>query len=114
MSAETIAWAAAVAAGLGLAGLMIRMARGWGRWRFLPGCLVLAWSLTPFRFDGEHEAPAFAVVIFRAFIEEGLDPGPPAVALGAVTLTVVAAYLAATGVVAWVGSRRRRFAGRAP
>ena len=111
MTGAAIAWAAAAAAGLGLAWLVHLLTRSWGRWRFLPGCLVLAWSLTPFRFDGEHDAPAFAVVIFRAFLEDGLDPEPPAVALGVVTLTVVAVYLA--GVIAWVGSRRRPFPGRA-
>ncbi|MDE0659314.1 MAG: hypothetical protein OXI79_06645 [Gammaproteobacteria bacterium] len=73
----------------------------------MPSCLVLALALTPFRFDGEHEAPAFAVVIFRALLEEGLDPGPPLLALGAVTSAVVAVYLVATGILALVGSRTR-------
>ena len=102
MTGELIAWIAAGVAGLGLAGLLCLVTRSWGRWRFLPGCLVLAWSLTPFRFDGEHEAPAFAVVIFRAFLEEGLDPEPPLVALGAVSLGVVAVYLVAMGVLGLV------------
>ena len=102
-----IAWIAAAVAGLALAWLLWLVTRNWGRWQFLPGCLVLAWSLTPFRFDGEHEAPAFAVVIFRAFLEEGLDPGPPLVALGAVSLGVVVVYLAAMGVLGFVSSRRR-------
>ena len=68
---------------------------------------MLAVALTPFRFDGEHEAPAFAVVIFRALLEQGLDPGPPLVALGAVTLGVVTVYLVVMGILALVGSRRR-------
>ncbi|MDE0440654.1 MAG: hypothetical protein OXL38_00905 [Gammaproteobacteria bacterium] len=106
MTGEAIAWIAAGVAGLGLAWLLYLVTRNWGRWRFLPGCLVLAWSLTPFRFDGEHEAPAFAVVIFRAFLEDGLDPGPPLVALGAVSFGVVVVYLAVMGVLALVGSRR--------
>lgn len=107
MTGEVIAWAVAVVGGLGLAWLLCLATRSWGRWRFLPGCLVLAWSLTPFRFDGEHEAPAFAVVIFRAFLEDGLDPGPPLVALGAVSSGVVVVYLVVMGVLGLVTSRRR-------
>ena len=103
MTGEVIAWIVAVAAGLGLAWLLCLVTRNWGRWRFLPGCLVLAWSLTPFRFDGEHEAPAFAVVIFRQFLEEGMDPGPPLLALGVVSLGVVVVYLAVIGILALVG-----------
>lgn len=106
MTSEAIAWTAAVVAGLGLAWLVYLVTRNWGRWRFLPGCLVLAWSLTPFRFDGEHEAPAFAVVVFRAFLEDGLDPGLPLVALAAVSSGVVVIYLAVIGVLAWVAPRR--------
>lgn len=102
MTGEAIAWTAAVVAGLGLAVLLCLVTRNWGRWRFLPGCLVLAWSLTPFRFAGEHQAPAFAVVIFRTFLEDGLDPGPPLVALGAVSLGVVAVYLVAMGILGLV------------
>ena len=104
---ELVAWTTALVAGLGLAWLLCLVTRGWGGWRFLPGCLVLAWSLTPFRFDGEHEAPAFAVVIFRGFLEEGLDPGPPLIALGAVSLGVVVVYLAVVGVLGLLSSRRR-------
>lgn len=107
MTGEVVAWIVAGFAGLGLAWLLCLVTRSWGRWRFLPGCLVLAWSLTPFRFDGEHEAPAFAVVIFRAFLEEGLDPGPPLLALGAVSLGVVVVYLVVIGVLGLVSSRRR-------
>ena len=104
---EVLAWTTASVAGLGLASLVCWVTRGWGRWRFLPGCLVLAWSLTPFRFDGEHEAPAFAVVIFRGFLEDGLDPEPPLLALGAVSLGVVAVYLVVMGVLGLVSSWRR-------
>ena len=107
MTGEVIAWTVAVVAGLLSAWLVCLVTRSWGRWRFLPGCLVLAWSLTPFRFDGEHEAPAFAVVIFRAFLEDGLDPGPPLVALGAVSFGVVVVYMAVMGVLGLVSSRRR-------
>ena len=106
MTGEVIAWIVGAVAGLGLAWMLCLVVRGWGRWRFLPGCLVLAWSLTPFRFDGEHQAPAFAVVIFRGFLEDGLDPGPPLVAMGAVSLGVVAVYLVVVGVLALVGSKR--------
>lgn len=100
MTGEAIAWCVAALAGLGLAWLLCLVTRGWGRWRYLPSCLVLAVALTPFRFDGEHEAPAFAVVIFRALLEEGLNPGPPLLALGAVTFGVVAVYLVVMGVLA--------------
>ena len=104
MTGGVIAWIVAAVAGLGLASLLCLVTWGWGRWRLLPGCLVLAGSLTPFRFDGEHQAPAFAVVIFRAFLEDGLDPGPPLLALGAVSLGVVVVYLVVMGVLALVGS----------
>ena len=103
---EVIAWIVAAVAGLGLAWLLCLVTRGWGRWRYLPGCLVLALALTPFRFDGEHEAPAFAVAIFRGFLEDGLDPNPPLVALGAVLLGVGVVYLAVMGVLALLGSWR--------
>ncbi|MYA16835.1 MAG: hypothetical protein F4Z28_08735 [Gammaproteobacteria bacterium] len=103
MSGEVIAWTVAAIAGLGLAWLLGLATRKWGRFRWLPGCLVLAGSLTPFRFDAEHHAPAFAVVIFRSFLEEGLDPGPPLLALGVVTGGVVAVYLAGIGIWSLVG-----------
>lgn len=107
MTGEAIAWVTVVVAGLALASLLCLVTRNWGRWRFLPGCLVLAWSATPYRFDGEHEAPAFAVVIFRGLLEDGLDPGPPLLALGAVSLGVVAVYLVVMGALGLVSSRRR-------
>lgn len=107
MTEEGIAWFVAVLAALGLAWLLGLATRRWGRWRYLPGCLVLALALTPFRFDGEHQAPAFAVVIFRGFLEDGLDPGQPLFALGAVSLGVVVIYLVVVGVLALVGSRGR-------
>lgn len=106
MTGEGIAWIVAIAAGFGLAFLLSLATWNWGRGRFLPGCLVLAWSLTPFRFDEEHEAPAFAVVVFRGFLEDGLDPGPPLLALGAVTLAVVVVYVTAMGTLALVRARR--------
>ena len=106
MSGAAIAWVVVGAAGLGLAWLLCLVTRRWGRFRWLPGCLVLAGSLTPFRFDGEHQAPAFAVVIFRSLLEDGLDPGPPLVALGTVSLGVVVVYLVVIGVLALVGSKR--------
>lgn len=105
MTEEGIAWSVAILAALGLAWLLGLATRRWGRWRYLPGCLVLALALTPFRFDGEHQAPAFSVAIFRTFLEEGLDPDPPLVALGAVVLGVAVVYVAVVGVVALVGSR---------
>lgn len=107
MTEEGIAWSVAILAGLGLAWLLGLATRRWGRWRYLPGCLVLALALTPFRFDGEHQAPAFSVVIFRAFLEEGLDPGSPLAVLGAVASGVVVVYLVVVGVVALVSSKRR-------
>ena len=107
MTGAVIAWFAAVLAGVGLAWLLCLVTRSWGRWRYLPGCLVLALGLTPFRFDGEHEAPAFAVVIFRGFLENDLDPGPPLLALGAMTLAVVVVYLAVMGVLGLMGAKRR-------
>ena len=108
MTGEVIGWSVAAVAGLGLAWLVCLVTRGWGRLRYLPGCVVLAWSLTPFRFDGEHHAPAFAVATFRMFLEDGLDPSPPLLAIGAVTLGVVAVYLAVVGVRALIGSGQGR------
>ena len=108
MTGQLIAWFVLGASGLGLAWLVYLATRRWGRWRYLAACLILAWTLTPYRFDGEHETPAFAVAVFRLFLEDGLDPRPPLLALGAVTLGVVAVYLAVLGVRALVGRRAHR------
>ena len=108
MTGPLIAWFVLGASGLGLAWLVCLATRRWGQWRYLAACLILACTLTPYRFDAEHEAPAFAVAVFRLFLEDGLDPQPPLLAIGAVTLGVVAVYLAVLGVRAVVGRRGRR------
>lgn len=106
MTGQVIGWVVTAVAGLGLAWVVCLAIGRWGRLRYLAGGLVLAWSLTPFNFDGVHVAPAFAVVIFRAFLEDGLDPMAPLVAMGVVTVGVIAVYLVVLGgVVLW---RRRR------
>jgi len=79
----------------------------WGRLRYLVVGLLLAWSLTPFRFDGEHWAPAFAVAIFRLFLEEGANPRGPVYLLGAVTAGVLALHLL-IGLVTGVLGRLRK------
>ena len=98
VSGGVIAWLVMGIAGLSLAALLYAATPSWGRWRYLVVGVVLAWSLTPYRFDGEHQAPAFAVAVFRLFLEEGLDPKPPLLALGVVTAIVTALYCAVLGV----------------
>ncbi len=89
----TLAWLVLGVSAIAVAALVFVVMPHWGRVRYLAAALVLVWSMTPFRFDGEHWAPAFAVAIFRLFLEEGADARPSVFLLGSVTAIVLAVYL---------------------
>ena len=55
--------------------------------------LVLAWAVAPWRFDGEHLAPAFVVLIFQMFFENNADPTGALTAMVLITGTVVVGFL---------------------
>lgn len=106
MIGTVIAWLVLGLSAFAIAGLVFVATRRWRAQRYLVVGLVLAWSLTPFSFDGEHWAPAFAVAIFRLFLEDGADPRPPLILLASATAFVLAAYLA-TGLVVGLAKRMR-------
>ena len=108
MTGYGVAWLVAGSCGLVLACLIFVATRRWRRLRYLLAGFVLVWSLTPYRFDGEHDAPAFAVATFRLFLEEGLDPRPPLTTLVIVSAALLTAYLVALGAWSLLAARRRR------
>ena len=93
MTGYTLAWLVLGVSAIAVAALVFVVTPRWGGLRYLAAAVVLVWSLTPFRFDGEHWAPAFAVAIFRLFLEDGADARPSAFLLGSVTAIVLAVYL---------------------
>ncbi|MCE2423903.1 MAG: hypothetical protein J4F45_02195 [Pseudomonadales bacterium] len=106
MTGYALAWLVLVVSAVAVAALVFVVTPRWGRLRYLAAAVVLAWSLTPFRFDGEHWAPAFAVAIFRLFLEDGADARPSVFLLGSVTAMVLAVYLVVGIVLAAVKRRR--------
>lgn len=100
MTNHLIAWLVAVIAAVLLAGLLSTALRRLGHWRFLIAGSVLASSLTPYRFDDEHMAPAFVVGIFRLFFEDGATPRPAFVILLLVVLSYALLYLLGVGTLA--------------
>ncbi len=108
-----VATAAAFAAGLAFAALRRRPRLG-----ALAAALVLGWTLVPYRFDGEHAAPALVVGLFRLLFEDDASPRGPLLLLAAVTVGVLALAAAGFGLAALfdVGTpdrqRRRRRHGR--
>lgn len=108
-----VATAAAFAAGLAFAALRRRPRLG-----ALAAALVLGWTLVPYRFDGEHAAPALVVGLFRLLFEDDASPRGPLLLLAAVTVGVLALAAAGFGLAALfdVGApdrqRRRRRHGR--
>ena len=111
MSGYTLAWLVLGVSAVAVAALVFVVMPRWGRLRYLAAALVLVWSLTPFHFDGEHWAPAFAVAIFRLFLEDGANPRPSVYLLASLTAIVLAVYLIVGMVLA--GVKRRRGGGRA-
>lgn len=92
-----IAWLVAVMAATLLAGLLSIALRRLRHWRFLIIGSVLALSLTPYRFDGEHMAPAFVVGLFRLLFEDGATPRPAFVILLLVALGYALLYFLGWG-----------------
>ncbi len=70
------------------------------RWIFAAG--IVATCCTPYRFDGEHFAPALAVAVFRTVFEADADPS------GAWIITLMAWGAALSGVLAVFGVQRLR------
>ena len=103
-----LAWLVAATAALLFAGLLHTALRRLRHWRFLVIGLVLALSLTPYRFDGEHWAPAFVVGLFRLLFEDGVTPRPPLVILLLVALGYALLYLLGWGALA-IWRRGRQF-----
>lgn len=104
MTAQATAWVAILAAAGGLAFLCALPARRRPIARLLIALLVFAWAATPYPYDDEHWAPAFAVFVFRWLLEDGANPRPPFALLVMATVLVLALCGAAKGVVAY---RRR-------
>lgn len=106
------AWLVAAIAAAGAAGLMFAALRRRPRLAALAAALVLAWSLAPYRFDGEHTAPALVVGLFRLLFEDDASPRGPLLLLAAVTVGVLALAAAGFGLAALFDvratSRRRR------
>ena len=90
-----VATAAAFAAGLAFAVLRRRPRLG-----ALAAALVLGWTLVPYRFDGEHAAPALVVGLFRLLFEDDASPRGPLLLLAAVTVGVLALAAAGFGLAA--------------
>ncbi len=106
MTVYAVAWLTASVSAVLVAALLFFAFRRWGSWRHLAAGLVLAWSLTPCRFDGEHWAPAFIVATFRLLFEDAADPTVPLALLGAATAAVFAVHLVAKGIRALAAARR--------
>lgn len=93
MTPYGIAWLVAAASGSLLAALAFVAARRRTMLRQLLAALALVLTLTPYRFDGEHTAPAFIVALFRLVFERGADPTGAVLALGAAVFGALAAWL---------------------
>ncbi len=94
MSPYAIAWTVVVVSGSLLGWLVFRALRRFTWLRYVATVLVLVWAVTPFRFDGEHWAPAFLVAAFRLpLIDEDANPADAIMVLGATTTGVLLAAL---------------------
>lgn len=108
MNAAAVAWLVAAVSGLGCALLVLVALRRLHPWRYLFAGLVLVVGLVPYRFDGEHLAPAFTVAVFRTVFEANADPGPPWRLLAAAVVGLVAVFLGAVSVAWLVRAAARR------
>lgn len=112
MAGYLLAWVVAAVAALLTAVLVFAALRPRRRLGFFAAGLLLAWALTPYRFDGEHWAPAFVVGLFRLFFEDDAAAGPPLVVLAAATVAVLALGCVGLGASAlaraWPRRRTRR------
>ena len=72
--AYALGWSVVVVGSLLLAGLVYYALRRHKTTAWLLICLGLFWTLCPWRFDEEHYAPLFVVLIFEALLEREADP----------------------------------------
>ena len=112
MAGYLLAWLVAAIAALLVAGLAFVALRPRRRLGWFAAGLLLAWALTPYRFDGEHWAPAFVVGLFRLFFEDDAAAGPPLVVLAAATAAVLALGCLGLGASALARALPRRRAHR--
>ena len=111
MSPYAIAWAVVAVSGSLLGWLVFRALRRFTWLRYVATVLVVVWAVTPFRFDGEHWAPAFLVAAFRLpFIDEDANPADAIMVLGATTTGVLLAALLLKVSRALVAKRRNTLA----
>ena len=107
MSAYAVAWLIAAFSAAFAALLAFVALRRFRQGRFLAAALVLAWSLTPVSFDGEHLAPAFVVAVFRQFLEEDAASAPAWRLLLLATAMLLGLYFAVLGVRSVLAARQR-------
>lgn len=109
MSPYAIAWTVVVVSA-GLCGwLVFRALRRFTSLRYAATALIVAWAVTPFRFDAEHWAPAFLVAAFRMpFVDEDANPAEAVMVLGATTACVVVGALLLMGSRALLAKRRKQ------
>ena len=118
MDGYFLPWLVAATAAAGAAGLVFAALRQRPRLGALAAALVLGWTLVPYRFDGEHAAPALVVGLFRLLFEDDASPRGPLLLLAAVTVGVLALAAAGFGLAALFDvrapSRQRRHRRREP
>ena len=111
MTPYAIAWTVVVVAGGLMGWLVFRALRRFTWVRYVAAVLAVVWAVTPFRFDGEHWAPAFLVAAFRLpFIDEDADPADAIMVLGATTACVLLVALLLMASRALVVKRRNTLA----
>ena len=98
MSGQLVAWCVIAIAAIGAAWLVSVLLRRRPFSRWVAAALVLVWTATPYRFDGEHFAPALVVWLFRLLLEDGANPRPPLAALVLATIGVLIVGLVIAGV----------------
>ena len=111
MDSYLAAWLVAALAAALAAGLVFAALRRRPRLGVLAAALLLGWALVPYRFDGEHAAPAFVVGLFRLLFEDAASPRGPLLLLAAVAAGVLALAAGIFGTAALFGrprARRRR------
>lgn len=100
MDGYGVAWLLAAAAAAGIGALAFAALRRRPRRGILAAALVLGWALAPYRFDGEHSAPAFIVGLFRLLFEDHASPQGPLLVLAVVTVGILALAAGAFGAAA--------------
>mgnify|MGYP005727850085 CR=1 FL=1 len=91
MSSYAVAWWIVGVAGCAGAACIWVALRRYRTFAPVLAALVVAWSVTPFQFDGQHMAPAFVVLFFRTFLEADGD------VTGALTVLVISTVVVLLG-----------------